>query len=288
MKKTIYFLLFSIFLFTSCEKDSIENEQILEFNSRAGFKVDVCHKGDNEIIISINAVDTHRAHGDAIDMDGDGYFDKENICSVGVDCDDNNPNIYSGAPEICGDGIDNNCDEEVDESCETLQIGDFYEGGVVYYIFSPDDGMGYVEGETHGLISFVRDLGDIQWRPSGQTEEIQVWAYGPGIENTQLIVNAYGPGNYAAYVCYDLGENGYNDWYLPDEDELRLLREQKEIINLATIDYYGSLNYGDDYWSSTEDEDYEGAYAVFMGDNNELPYPTHKSNFNRVRPIRKF
>ena len=35
MKKFIYLLFLSFFVFTSCEKDTIENEQILEFNSKA-------------------------------------------------------------------------------------------------------------------------------------------------------------------------------------------------------------------------------------------------------------
>jgi hypothetical protein len=49
------------------------------------------------------------------DLDGDG-FDGQNFphCTGPVDCDDSDPNINASIPEDCGDGIDNNCDGEID------------------------------------------------------------------------------------------------------------------------------------------------------------------------------
>jgi hypothetical protein len=51
-----------------------------------------------------------------IDTDNDGYGEN---CAAGDDCDDSNADVHPGADEICGDGIDNNCDGQIDEDCPT-------------------------------------------------------------------------------------------------------------------------------------------------------------------------
>jgi hypothetical protein len=62
------------------------------------------------------------------DFDGDGFGDPEQSLSYSDtipfgfvlnanDCDDSNATVYPNAPEICYDGIDNNCNGELNESC---------------------------------------------------------------------------------------------------------------------------------------------------------------------------
>jgi pimeloyl-ACP methyl ester carboxylesterase len=51
-----------------------------------------------------------------VDDDGDGYTENEG------DCNDDDDTIYTGAKETCSDGIDQDCDGEIDEGCGTRAI----------------------------------------------------------------------------------------------------------------------------------------------------------------------
>jgi hypothetical protein len=77
-------------------------------------------------------------------------------------------------------------------------------------------------------------------------------------------------------MCSDLVLGGYNDWFLPSQDELNKL-----FLNKLAIGGFAS----DTYWSSTEtNNDY--AWVQFIGDGNQ--YNISKLNTNYVRAVRAF
>lgn len=118
MKKLLLPLL-AVLILISCDEESSPNlvlkENIAENSYESGSsaarrsnKRDVCHNS-HIINISVNAITAHQAHGDAVDMDGDGYFDIDNPCSE-TDCDDTDATVNPDATEVPYDGIDNDCD----------------------------------------------------------------------------------------------------------------------------------------------------------------------------------
>ncbi|MGB5238603.1 MAG: hypothetical protein WBM43_14935 [Flavobacteriaceae bacterium] len=111
MKKSRFFGIVPLFLATlflalfSCENDKsvFENELELVGSSEDGdkkkSKVDICHNG-RIINVSANALGGHQGHGDAVDLDSDGYFDIDNSCSE-TDCDDSDPYKNPGIEGSC-------------------------------------------------------------------------------------------------------------------------------------------------------------------------------------------
>lgn len=276
MKKVLLPLL-GILLMAGCEKESNtpagpEADQALDL--RAG-KVTVCHQtgsGTNpyEIIEIADQAWTkaHKKHGDFLlptwyaDADGDGFGDAatsttdcvqpEGYVADNTDCDDTKDTVYPGAAEICGDGLDNDCDEAIDEDCVvTPEICDTYEGGIVFYL----------DGNGGGLVAANVDQGTSTW-------------------------------DAASSLIADLNSSdpNYDDWRLPTPAELNLMWENLadrdgNDSNSGPDDEYNCGGFASTfYWSSIDNGPLALVQAFYDGhQEDEL-----KNSDYSVRAVRAF
>ncbi len=154
LKPKVFIFLFGfVFVLYSCQKEESNttvkpeavNSEILAKSNKS--KIDICHKG-KVLNVSLNAVSAHQGHGDAVDLDGDGFFDIANDCSE-MDCDDNDPKVNSIGEEICDNGLDDDCDGDIDEDCMLLPAP------LAFYPFNgnADDASGNGnDGQVNGAI----------------------------------------------------------------------------------------------------------------------------------------
>jgi hypothetical protein len=158
----------------------------------------------------------------------------------------------------------------------TFTIGQTYKGGYVFYIDSTGE---------HGLIA-ARTYGHARWG-AWWTRFLFLGtskSFGTGQANTQFLIDTAGNDVYAAKYCYDLVFDGYDDWFLPSDEELYVLK-----VNLQPT---GFLNIypGDIYWSSSEVE-YPGyQFAVWISVINGMAsFSSEDKQFDHgVIPVRKF
>ena len=166
-----------------------------------------------------------------------------------------------------------------------LQVGDFYQGGVVFHLFVSGE-TGYVSGETHGLIAAVEDQSSgIQWNNgSSVTTGATATAIGTGSANTDAIISVQGDtqSDYAAGLARAYTGGEYTDWFLPSKDELNQI-----YINKSTLEAVSGFNAFTNtyYWSSTEHDSDDALMQLF--------YIGHQLNFSKiftstVRAVRAF
>lgn len=130
------------------------------------------------------------------DADEDGYGDPlqyvitctqpQGYVDDPYDCDDTNPLIYPGSTEICGNGLDDDCDGLIDETgCTGCFNG-------LYYTASITGDSILCEGETVVLQAAVSPTGSYTylWLPNATTDTTLVLTPTAGIHTVTLIVSS--------------------------------------------------------------------------------------------------
>lgn len=116
------------------------------------------------------------------DGDGDGVWN----CGDGGDCDDQNPRVNSLREEICGNGIDDNCNQEIDEdSCRSpeydrcddpLRVDESGSYLVSFAAAGADYGISCLDSD--GLLDVVVDL----VVPEGPPRDVDITALGDSVK----------------------------------------------------------------------------------------------------------
>lgn len=160
-------------------------------------------------------------------------------------------------------------------------VGEFRDGGVVFWVDPTDNTKGLVCAITNQNSSMT-----VAWGCLGSDIGATDTAIGTGATNTATIVaNSCSASGTAAKIISDLVLNGYDDWFLPSKDELNEMYLNRDIIN-TTAGANGGGNFSQGYWSSSEGASDIQAWAHIFDTN--LQVDTNRGNLIRIRAVRAF
>jgi len=179
------------------------------------------------------------------------------------------------------------CKKE-DDTPLNLSIGDFHQGGIIFWLDGTND---------HGLVCDIQDLGsgsNIEWGCYGiDISGANETGIGTGDQNTIDIEVDCTTSNIAADLCANSSAQGYTDWFLPSKDEINQMYINKDNIDNTSISN-GGIEYSSSiYWSSSESDNNFGYnpenYAHAQDFSNGATYRLTKNSTNiSVRAVRSF
>jgi hypothetical protein len=192
-----------------------------------------------------------------------------------LDCDDSlatGSSINPDAIEDLANGIDDDCDGQVDEAT----VGELREGGIVFWVDPADN--------RHGKVCALDDPPTTV----GPT---------PGLDWTAATTF------FNNYTNLDTGTGVYSNWYLPSRDELQLMYVNLQRFGCSTNTTVGGVdaslcptrkgNFSYFYWSSTEydnddpwEVDNDFAWYQHFGNGDQSTKP--KDISDHVRAVRAF
>ena len=292
MKKLIVFM-FSIVLLGSCSKEN-ENIPVLSTVPVDYYKDGISYTAESGGVITSDGGQEVTIRGicwstspnptllndTTINGNGTGNF------SSIIDRLEGNTTYYikSYATNSNGTGYG----EEFSFTTPSLSIGDYYQGGIVFYF----------DGNGGGLIS-AESSSENQFPPSSLSTGGYIWGcygteltgadgtiIGTGYQNTLDILAGCSVDLTAANICANFNYNNFNDWYLPSKDELLLMYQNIGQGNLLGLGNIGGFSTDGGYWSSSEYDNNQAWYKYFGVIQG--PFEIDKSGTLNVRAIRTF
>lgn len=128
---------------------------------------------------------------------------------------------------------------------EPASIGDYRDGGIVFWVDPTDNNHGLVVAVSSQFYSGT-------WGCSGTSTGATGTAIGTGVTNTAAIVSSgCATSGSVVEIISNLNLNGYDDWFLPSQDELMEMYNNITVVNAAITANGGQVTY-QFHWSSTE------------------------------------
>ena len=164
-----------------------------------------------------------------------------------------------------------------DGSCVS-QIGDFYQGGIIFYL----------DGNGGGLIAAPSDQSNgVNWGCYGiSISGADALAVGTGAQNTIDIEIGCTDAGIAADICANLVLAGYSDWFLPSKDELAWMKHNIGPTNSLGLGNIGGFSY--DYYYSSSESTASAAWMLGFSPSGTWVNNSWKSHLRSVRAIRGF
>jgi len=160
-------------------------------------------------------------------------------------------------------------------------------GGIVFY------DKGNNNGGWRYLEAAPADLQRADWGMYEDIVEGTETGIGSGKKNTELIIaalNRKGESGKAAQLCRAYTLNGYNDWFLPSNDELNLMYtnlKQRGLGGFKTTE--DRTNWTHTYWSSSQRDNINRHIIAHVQDFTDGSQGVMQKDFKRsVRAVRAF
>ena len=191
--------------------------------------------------------------------------------------------LFVTALASCSGNDDSNPDENPNPDPENYVLGGTGPGGGRIF---------YLDAEGHGY-EMAGTLGAAKWQDIEElVDATNITGLGTGVgtgkANTELIVATLGNGNYAAKLCSDFSQGGFDDWFLPSRDEV------KEMYNYFHTCGCVSMEPIDNYWSSSQGSNAGMAWNTDFLVNVETTqfdnwtFQLQKNQEVFVKPVRQF